>query len=72
MNKSTVVAHFGSHEKVADFIGFIRGKPFTRTAVTMWPELIPSPWALFFDQYTGLSFDKTLYKTFYQTQKDAV
>ena len=77
MKKETVVKYFGTQEKVADFIGEVRVKPFSRTAVVMWDDIIPVRQALFLDQYSWLIFDKKLYQTqddadfLYQTQTDA-
>ena len=62
MQKQTVVNHFGTQAKVAEFIGKTRGKHFARTSVVMWPDPIPTKWALFLDKHTDLKFRKELYQ----------
>lgn len=62
MYKLDVTDYFGTHQKVADFIQEMTGLEFTRTAVTMWDEVIPMHWALFFDGEGPLKFRKEIYQ----------
>jgi predicted transcriptional regulator len=57
MEKSSVIQHFGSQQKVADALGI------TQSAVSAWPEQIPLKSALRLEEVTEGKFtvDLALY-----------
>jgi transcriptional repressor of cell division inhibition gene dicB len=54
MEKSSVIQHFGSQQKVADALGI------TQSAVSAWPDRIPLKSALQIERVTGGLFTADL------------